>query len=104
MSQRSSLSRQSSKSSLRNSKSVRGVQPQKKNNKKPIDFKAQKIDQAEAKDLDKFKILFEKNINVRSSKDISEVDPQSLKYGNRKNGAYIRSIKVSGRMSMQSSK
>jgi hypothetical protein len=104
LSQRSNLSRQSSRNSLRNSKSMKAF-PNNKATNPQIQVKAQNIHQAEAKDLDKFRILFEKNTNVRSRQAIGSNGQELLKSNSyRKNGAYMRSIKVSGRVSVHSSK
>lgn len=83
VSQRSSLSRQSSRSSLRNSKSMRGIHFE-KNKEQPVTVKAQNIHQAEAKDLDKFRILFEKNMNARSSQTISKEDSKLQQNHNKR--------------------
>lgn len=70
-----------------------------------IQVKAQNINQVEAKDLDKFRILFEKNTNVRNRQTIDSNGQELVKSNSyRRNGAYMRSIKVSGRVSIHSSK
>lgn len=104
ISQRSSLSRDSSRKSLNQSKSTKGILKKKEKGPK-IEVKARNIHQVNAEELDKFKILFEKNDNRVSRQTIDNNGKEYFKQNSyRRNGVYIRSVKASGRISVQSTK
>lgn len=101
LSHRSSLSRQSSRKSLNNTKSLQGLR---KKEAVPFEVKVQNIAQADMKDLDKFKILFQKDTNIRSKQATHNGKGLFKQNSFRNTETYMKEMRALGRVSVQSTK
>jgi len=70
----------------------------------PLQVKALNINQASHKEIDKFRVLFQKDAELKTKQTIDNSEDMSRYNSFQRKGPYMRSMRISGRGSFRSSK